>query len=72
VTQGLALELGGPKFDARTRLLAGMIVLTWRTAYAEALRVLEHRGSVKKANSEFRALLELGFTAAQRLDAPSP
>lgn len=36
----LAVELAGPKADGLARLLAGMIVLTWRTAYGEAIRAL--------------------------------
>jgi AcrR family transcriptional regulator len=63
----LALELAGPKADGHTRLLAGLIVLTWRTAYGEAMRVFEHGGSVKKANAAFIALIEQGFAAARAL-----
>jgi AcrR family transcriptional regulator len=57
----LAVELGGPKPDGFTRLVAGMIVLTWRTAYGEGLRVLEGGGSAKKANAVFLALIDRGF-----------
>lgn len=61
---GLAIELGGPQPDGDARLLAGMIVLTWRTAYGEALRALAGGGSVKRANAAFLALIERGFAAA--------
>ena len=61
----LAVELGGAKPDGPTRLIAGMIVLTWRTAYGEALRVLEGGGSEKKANAAFQALIDRGFAAIQ-------
>jgi AcrR family transcriptional regulator len=61
----LAGELAGPKPDGRTRLVAGMIVLTWRTAYGEAIRVFERGGSVKKANAAFLALIDRGFEAAR-------
>jgi AcrR family transcriptional regulator len=63
----LAVELGGPKPDGPTWLIAGMIVLTWRTAYGEALRVFEGGGSAKKANAAFLALIELGFAALREL-----
>lgn len=62
---GLARELSGGKPDGPTRLVAGMIVLTWRTAYSEALRVLEGGGSARKANAAFLALIDRGFVAAR-------
>lgn len=65
----LAVELGGPKPDAGARLVAGLIVLTWRTAYIEATRVFEAGGSVKKANATFMAVIERGFAAARALTA---
>jgi AcrR family transcriptional regulator len=63
----LALELAGPQPDGPTRLLAGMIVLTWRTAYSEALRALERGSSTKKANATFIALIDRGFAVARAL-----
>jgi len=63
----LSAELGGPKGDGGTRLVAGVIVLTWRTAYDEAIRVFEHGGSAKKANATFIALIERGFAAARTI-----
>jgi AcrR family transcriptional regulator len=63
----LALELGDGKPDGATRLVAGMIVLTWRTAYGEALRVLAGGGSAKKANAAFLALIDRGFVAVRGL-----
>jgi AcrR family transcriptional regulator len=68
---GLALELAGPKPAGLSRLVAGMIVLTWRTAYGEALGVLEAGGSVKKANAAFIALIDRGFAAIHGLAASS-
>jgi AcrR family transcriptional regulator len=65
--EGLALELGGPNPDGRTRLLAGMIVLTVRTARDEALRLLERGASAKKANAASRVVMERGFSAAEAL-----
>lgn len=62
---GLARELSGGKPDGPTRLVAGLIVLTWRTAYSEALRVLEGGSSAKKANAAFLALIDRGFAAAR-------
>jgi AcrR family transcriptional regulator len=61
----LALELAGPEPDGLTRLVAAMIVLTWRTAYREGLRVFEAGGSAKKANAVFIALIDHGFAAVQ-------
>jgi AcrR family transcriptional regulator len=63
--EALAVELAGSKPDGVTRLVAGMVVLSWRTAYAEAIRVLESGGSAKKANATFVALLERGFAGAE-------
>lgn len=65
--EALASELSGAEPNAETRLLAGMIVLSWRTAYAEALRLFEHGSSAKKADVAFAALLERGFTACDAL-----
>jgi AcrR family transcriptional regulator len=67
--EGLAVELAGPKPDGVARLVAGMIVLTWRTAYAEAMRAFERGGSAKKANAAFIALIDRGFAAVQALEA---
>ena len=69
VLEGLAVELAGPKPDGLARLVAGMVVLTWRTAYSEAIRVFEHGGSAKKANTAFIALIERGFAGARELAA---
>ena len=63
----LALELGGRKPDGSARLIAGMIVLTWRTAHAEAVRVFEQGGSAKKANATFMTLLDRGFRAVHAM-----
>jgi AcrR family transcriptional regulator len=60
---GLAIELGGPKPDGVARLMAGMIVLTVRTAREEAMRVFERGHSAKKANAAFVALMDRGFAA---------
>jgi AcrR family transcriptional regulator len=69
--EGLAVELAGPKPDGVARLVAGMIVLTWRTAYGEAIRVFERGGSAKKANAVFIALIDRGFAAVHGV-APAP
>ena len=68
---GLAVELAGPKPDGLARLVAGMIVLTWRTAYGEAIRVFERGGSAKKANAAFIALIDRGFAAVHGMAASS-
>lgn len=65
----LAAELGGPRPDGPARLIAGMIVLTWRTAYEQAIRVIEAGGSTRKANAAFIALIERGFTSIRPLAA---
>jgi len=69
--EALALELAGPKPDGLARLIAGVIVLSVRTAREEAIRVLERGGSAKKANAELLALMERGFAAAQRMAEPT-
>lgn len=67
--EGLALELAGPKPDGLARLMAGMIVLTVRTAREEAIRVLERGGSAKKANAAFLALMDRGLAAIHAMAA---
>lgn len=69
MVEHLTHALAGPKPDGLTRLVAGMVVLTWRTAYAEAIRVFERGGSVKKAHATFIALLDRGFAAAHAMAA---
>ena len=71
VVEGLAVELAGPTPDGLARLVAGMVVLTWRTAYSEAIGVIERGGSVKKANAAFMALIDRGFAAAHEMAASS-
>jgi AcrR family transcriptional regulator len=68
---GLAVELAGPQPDGVTRLVAGMIVLTWRTAYGEAIRAFERGASAKKANAAFIAVIDRGFAAAHTIAASS-
>jgi AcrR family transcriptional regulator len=63
----LAVELGGAEPDGVARLVAGTVVLTWRTAYEEALRVFERDRSAKKANAAFIALVDRGFAAVRAL-----
>ncbi|WP_437956059.1 TetR/AcrR family transcriptional regulator [Sorangium sp. So ce119] len=67
--EALAVELAGPKPDGIARLVAGMVVLTWRTAYGEAIRVFERGGSAKKANAAFIALIDRGFAAIHGMAA---
>ncbi|MBB5609334.1 MULTISPECIES: TetR/AcrR family transcriptional regulator [unclassified Janthinobacterium] len=63
----LAIELGGANPDASTRLMAGMIVLTVRLAREEAIRLVKRKDSANKASAAFLALMEEGFSAAERL-----
>ena len=65
VAAAIAVDLAGPQPDAPARLVAGMVVLTWRTAYGEALRVFEGGGSAKKASAAFLALIDRGFAAVR-------
>lgn len=73
--EGIAMELAGPRPDGRTRLLAGVIVLTVRTAREEAIRTFERSRSAKKAHASFVELLAHGFRAvdliASNARAPS-
>ncbi|MEI9954341.1 MAG: TetR/AcrR family transcriptional regulator [Pseudomonadota bacterium] len=69
--EGLALEFAGPKAEGFARLVAGMVVLTWRTAYGEAIRVFERAGSAKKANATFIELIDRGFAAVHVIAANS-
>ena len=65
--EGLAVALGGPKPDGLARLMAGLIVLTVRTAREEAIRLLERGVSAKKANAALLDLMERGLSAAEDL-----
>ena len=67
----LELELAGPKPDGLARLMAGMIVLTMRTAREHSISVLARGGSAKKANAAFLALIERGFAAVHHMGAGS-
>jgi AcrR family transcriptional regulator len=67
--EGLATELAGPKPDGVVRLMAGMIVLTVRTAREDAIGQIERGVSVKKANAAFLALMERGLSAVEALAA---
>lgn len=69
VVEALAVTLAGAHADGATRLLAGTIVLTWRTAFAEALRVFALGGSPKRVSATFIALIDRGFAAARTLAA---
>ena len=71
-TERLAKELGGPKPDGLTRLAAGMIVLTVRTAREEAIHLIERGASTKKANAAFLALMERGLSAVEQLSQTAP
>ena len=70
-TLGLAALLAGPEPDGLARLVAGMIVVTWRTAYGEGIRVFERGGSAKKANAAFIALIDRGFAAVHAMAVSS-
>ena len=69
--EGLATELAGPGPDGLAYLVASLIVVTVRTARAEAIRLLGRGVSAKKANAALLALVERGFTAAHQLAAGS-
>lgn len=64
---GLAAELGGANPSGATRLMAGTIVLTVRTAREEALRQFQSTASHKKANATFMQLMKLGLTAIEQM-----
>lgn len=72
LTVGLAMELAGPMPDGLTRLTAGMIVLTLRTAREEGTRQIERGASTKKANLAFLTLTERGLGAVEQLLATAP
>jgi len=65
--EGLASALGGLKLEGLASLMAGMIVLTMRTAREQAIRVLERGGSAKKANAAFLGLIGHGFAAVDAM-----
>lgn len=65
--EGLAIALGGTKPDGLSRLMGAMIVLTVHTARREAVRMLAHGSSVKKASEAFFALMDRGLTAVEAM-----
>jgi len=66
-TEELARELAGPRPDGLARLMAGIIVLTVRTARQEAIRLLDRGASAKRANATFLGLMARGLSAAEQL-----
>ncbi|ANH69168.1 TetR/AcrR family transcriptional regulator [Mitsuaria sp. 7] len=66
--EALAIELGGAKPDGRSRLMAGLIALTLRTAREETVRMMARGVSAKKANAAFLVLMEQGLTAVETLE----
>jgi len=66
--EALAQELSGPEPTGPARLLAGMVILTWRTAFAEAFHVFERGGSAKKVSAAFLALIDRGFAALAAME----
>lgn len=69
--EGLAIELAGPEPDGVARLMAGMLVLTVRTAREEAIRAFERGASAKTAHATFLALIDHGFLAVDQMAAGS-
>lgn len=69
---GLADELGGTSPAGTTRLMAGMIVLTVRTAREEALRQFQKTASARKANAAFLQLMQHGLAAVEQMADISP
>lgn len=67
VVSELAVLLAEGEPDGATRLVAGLVVLSWRTAYSEAIAVIERGHSEKKANAAFLELLDRGFSAVRVL-----
>lgn len=65
VSEELAVGLGGAKPSAVARLAAGIIAVTWRTAFAEGIRVFERTKSATKAGAELGRLMEIGFGVAR-------
>lgn len=63
----LAQELAGPNPGGASRLAAGLIVLSVRTAREEAVRLFGRGSSAKKANAAFFQLVESGLTSAELL-----
>lgn len=68
-TDGIATALAGAAPDGLARLTAGLIVLTFRTAHSEAIRICERGGSRKKASATLTALIARGFEAASAMYA---
>ena len=70
-TELIAIELAGPNSSGISRLTAGMIVVTLKTAREEAVRQFENGASARKANATFLALMEEGLAAVEHLPTPS-
>ena len=52
IAELIAKEIGGPHIDAIARLLAGIVVTGWQTAYGEAMR--RQRAGVLRKRSQAR------------------
>lgn len=74
--EGIATALAGTPTgahpDGATRLMAGMIVLTVRTAREEALRQMHTHASAKKANAAFLQLMDQGLSILEQLREIKP
>ncbi|WP_036169418.1 TetR/AcrR family transcriptional regulator [Massilia sp. 9096] len=65
---GLAVELGGPEPDGRARLAGGIVALSVRTAWEEAIRQVASGASAQAADAAFMATIEQGLAALAQLD----
>ncbi|KKC35648.1 TetR family transcriptional regulator [Devosia epidermidihirudinis] len=71
-TAAALAETTGQAEDANARLTASLLLATWSTAYAEALRTLQHTGDTKAANASFLALIDQGTLGVKAAMAGTP
>jgi AcrR family transcriptional regulator len=65
--EGLAIELGGPDPDGRARLAGGIVALTVRTAWKEAIRLAGQGSSAQQTQAAFLATMAQGLAALEHL-----
>jgi AcrR family transcriptional regulator len=64
---GIADELGHDQDDGRHRLAGGIVALTVRTAWEDALRMVADGASARRANAAFLATMERGLKLVEQL-----
>ncbi|MEO7112608.1 MAG: TetR/AcrR family transcriptional regulator [Polyangiaceae bacterium] len=72
IAELIARETGGRQIDPTARLLAGIFVTGWQTAYNEAIRRQRAGASAEKAKRVFLTVVDQAFVASAAVAAGTP